>query len=66
MSSLGIFGCGCDSEMPSSSACTTLGRTAACLWWYSLDKSAIIGLASCICSSRWSVAHTMGYMSTHR
>mmetsp|Transcript_7753 Transcript_7753/g.32342 ORF Transcript_7753/g.32342 Transcript_7753/m.32342 type:complete len:234 (+) Transcript_7753:868-1569(+) len=66
MSSLGILGCGCESEMPSSSACTTLGRTAACRWWYSFDKSAIIGFASCICSSRRSVAQTMGNTRTHR
>mmetsp|Transcript_5293 Transcript_5293/g.19059 ORF Transcript_5293/g.19059 Transcript_5293/m.19059 type:complete len:350 (+) Transcript_5293:4298-5347(+) len=66
MSSLGIFGCGCDNDMPSRRAWTTFGRTAACLWWYSLESSAIIGLASVICSSRWSVAHTMGNTRTQR
>ena len=41
-----------------------LGRTAACLWWYSVGNKPIIGKLNvqpgCICSSRLSVAQTMG------
>ena len=47
---------------------TTLGRCWACLRWYSLDRRAMMGLASWICCSFFSdsVAHTIGKTSTHR